>query len=118
MPYISITTNTHLTTNQHVQIKSTAARIMQEHAGKAEEWLMVAMHPAALIFFQGSSDARLAYVEIRYVGAFPPDVKERISKAFATLLHDTIGVPADKLYVQFVGSNASDWAWSGALLGS
>jgi len=116
MPFISITTNVTLTTHHEVRIKTEAARLMTDIAGKPEEWLMIAIHPATLLFFQGTSDPRTAYVEIKYVGAFAAEIKEKLVKGMAKLMQDEMGVSPDRLYVHFAGSSAADWAWSGTML--
>lgn len=116
MPFLRITTNVALTTGHEVRLKSEAARLMNDIAGKPEEWLMVAIHPSTLLFFQGTSDARTAYVEIKYVGNFSAEVKERLAKGLAKVLQEEIGVTPDRLYLHFVGSSAADWAWSGTML--
>ncbi|MCX7003736.1 MAG: phenylpyruvate tautomerase MIF-related protein [bacterium] len=116
MPFISITTNVTLTTQHEVRIKSETARIMNDIAGKPEEWLMIAIQPATLLFFQGTSDPRTAYVEIKYIGAFAAELKEKIVKGIAKLLQEEIGVSPDRLYVHYAGSSAADWAWSGTML--
>jgi phenylpyruvate tautomerase PptA (4-oxalocrotonate tautomerase family) len=116
MPFISITTNVTLTPHHEVRIKSEAARIMNDIAGKPEEWLMIAIHPATLLFFQGTSDPRTAYVEIKYVGAFAADVKEKIVKGLTQLIQDEIGASPERLYIHFAGSSAAEWAWSGTML--
>ncbi len=116
MPFISITTNVTLTTQHEVRIKSEAARVMNDIAGKPEEWLMIALHPGTLLFFQGASDPRTAYIEIKYVGAFAAEVKEKIVKGIAKLMQEEVGVSPDRLYIHFAGSSAADWAWSGTML--
>jgi phenylpyruvate tautomerase PptA (4-oxalocrotonate tautomerase family) len=117
MPYVSIVTNAELTAEAEKRIKASITRVMEDVAKKPEQWLMIAIQSSQPMFFQGSGDTRTAFVEIKYIGAFPSDVKLQIVKALGKSLHDAAGISADKFYVHFEGSPATEWGWSGSMFG-
>lgn len=117
MPYVEVVTNAKLNTAAEVAIKAGLGKLLNEVAGKDEQWLMVRIASQQVMFFKGSSDTHNAFVEIRYVGTFTTTVKQKLAQGIAQLLYETAKIPMDKLYVHFVGGSGADWGLKGELLG-
>ena len=117
MPYVEVVTNAKLNTAAEVAIKAGMGRLLNEIAGKDEQWLMVRIASQQVMFFKGSSDTHNAFVEIRYVGSFTTMVKQKLTQGIGQLLYETAKIPADKVYVHFAGGSGTDWGWKGELLG-
>ncbi len=117
MPYVEVVTNAKLNTAAEVAIKTGLARLLNDIAGKDEQWLMVRIASQQEMFFKGSSDIHNAFVEIRYVGSFTTSVKQKLAQGIAELMNEAGKIPSDKLYVHFAGGSGADWGWKGELLG-
>ena len=117
MPYINCVTSASLDDAQREKIKAGFADALQKHAGKPEQWLMIAFNDGVPMYFKGNRDSQAAYIEIKHIGTFTPQQKENVAKAFCKLMHDAAGVPGLGAYVVFTGRDGGDWAHNGALFG-
>ena len=62
-----------------------------------------------------SGDA--AFVDIRSIGGLTDDVNRRLSQNVCKLLNDALGVPPNRIYLNFTDVQASHWGWNGSTFG-
>jgi hypothetical protein len=77
---------------------------------------MVAFAPRAEMVFAGSS-ARCAYVELKNVGTFGAADVEALSRLLCDELATALGVPRDRIYIEFTGADGALWGWNGETFG-
>jgi len=85
------------------------ARILK----KPEQYVMVALSPAADMVFGGSSGPT-CYAELKNVGKFPPDEVEKLSEILCDALSQGFAVPKDRIYIEFTNADGAMWGWNGS----
>jgi phenylpyruvate tautomerase len=56
-------------------------------------------------------------VDIRSIGGLNDDVNRQLSQRIATLLNESLGVPPDRIYLNFTDVPAGSWGWNGDTFG-
>ncbi|HBT50970.1 MAG TPA: hypothetical protein DEA49_02490 [Petrotoga sp.] len=109
MPYLKVTTN------KKIDNKEELTRILTKEVakalGKAETYFMVSLEDTAYIHFQGSSELG-AFVELRSIG-LPESQTKGLSKELCQLLEQQLGIPKDRVYVNFLDIKNTMWGWKG-----
>ncbi len=111
MPLLKIQTNQALDSNRQNTLMSRASQELAEMLGKPERYIMVSVeHNPTMLF--GGSDAPLAYLELKSIG-LPASKTADFSRALANLLNDQLGLPADRVYIEFSDAPRAMWGWNG-----
>ena len=58
-----------------------------------------------------------AFVEVRSIGGLTGEVNHQLSQKVCQLLHDSLGVPQNRIYLNFTDVQASHWGWNGSTFG-
>jgi len=112
MPYLKIQTNTDIDADTGKALMTKASRLTAEQLGKPERYVMVDLDAGRPMLFAGS-DAPLAYLELKSIG-LPETATAALSAALADLMHAELGVPRDRVYVEFADAARHMWGWNGA----
>jgi phenylpyruvate tautomerase PptA (4-oxalocrotonate tautomerase family) len=91
------------------------SRIVAEAIGKPEDYVMVTVSQAAILMSGKPGEA--AFVDLRSIGGFSHDVNRQLSQKLCRLLHESLGVPESRIYLNFTEVAASNWGWKGATFG-
>jgi len=111
MPLLKIQTNQPIDADRLKTLISKASQKVAGILGKPERYVMVSVeHNPAMLF--GGSDAPLAYLELKSIG-LPESKSEEYSRALADLLNDELGLPADRIYIEFADAPRTMWGWNG-----
>ncbi|MEW6352985.1 MAG: phenylpyruvate tautomerase MIF-related protein [Pseudomonadota bacterium] len=111
MPYLKIQTNTPPTPKAQQELLKTLSRAVAKHLGKPESYVMVALEPPIPMLFGGEA-APLAYLELKSVG-LPQAKTAELSKALCELVERELGVPQDRVYIEFANASGAMWGWNG-----
>ena len=76
---------------------------------------MVTVGQAAMVMSAKPGDA--AFVEIRSIGGLSSDVNRKLSQQVCKLLADSLGVPPERVYLNFTDVEAGNWGWNGSTFG-
>ena len=79
---------------------------------KPEKYIMVIIEDKKDIFFAGSTDPA-AYVEIKSIGTFTPDVTTKLSQKFCSTLQEQ-GIPPERVYIEFKDAQRHMWGYNSA----
>lgn len=111
MPYLKIQTNAALDEDNRNELLRQASQRVSELLGKPERYVMVALEPTPHMLFDGDP-APLAYLELKSIGL--PEAKTgELSQALCRLMSETLGVAADRVYIEFAGAQRHLWGWNG-----
>ena len=72
---------------------------------------MVTLETEATMAFAGDTSP-LAYLEMKSVGLFQGSTTA-LSKALCELMKTKLGVPADRIYIEFADAKGAMWGWNG-----
>jgi phenylpyruvate tautomerase PptA (4-oxalocrotonate tautomerase family) len=76
---------------------------------------MVTASQAAIQMSGSPGDA--AFVDVRSIGGLTVEVNHKLSQKICQLLHDSLGIPPDWIYLNFTDVQASHWGWNGNTFG-
>ena len=62
-------------------------------------------------------DGDAAFVDIRSIGGLTEDVNRKLSQQVSKLLKDSLGIPSDRVYLNFTDVEAGNWGWNGNTFG-
>ncbi len=111
MPLLKIQTNQHIDADHQKALISRASQEVANLLGKPERYVMVSIECNPAMLF-GGSDEPLAYLELKSIG-LPESKSADFSRALASLLDDELGLPADRIYIEFADAPRAMWGWNG-----
>jgi len=114
VPCFSIQTTTTIT--DKAAVLASASRLVAQHLGKPESYVMVQLSDSCDMLFAGSS-APLACLQLKSLGLVP-DQTEALSTALCDWVTDTLGITADRVYIEFIAPERAMWGWNRSTFGS
>lgn len=112
MPLLKLETTIVPAEDKRKALLASLSKLTADSIGKPEEYVMVTMSPAAMLMSGKPGDAAL--VEVRSIGGLSPDVTRTLAQKICALLADSLGVPKNRIYLNFAEIEASNWGWSGS----
>ncbi|MDY6938396.1 MAG: phenylpyruvate tautomerase MIF-related protein [Cyanobacteriota bacterium] len=113
MPLIKVQTSASAPEKSAVEemLKTLSAKLAQ-HLGKPESYVMTAFEPDVSMTFAGTTDP-VCYVEVKSIGKMTPDRTQAMSQDFCAQINDRLGVPQNRIYIEFADAERSMWGWDG-----
>lgn len=117
MPLIKVQTSVSGPTAADTEtlLKSLSASLAK-HLGKPESYVMTALEPGVSMTFGGTTEP-VCYVEIKSIGTMAPDKTQAMSQDFCQTLSSALGVPANRIYIEFADARGAMWGWNGSTFG-
>jgi phenylpyruvate tautomerase PptA (4-oxalocrotonate tautomerase family) len=115
MPLLSLETTVVLSEEKRQALLASLSKTVAEAIGKPEQYVMVAASQAAMQMSGSAGDA--AFVDVRSIGGLTGVVNRKLSQKVCQLLHDSLGIPPDRIYLNFTDVQASHWGWNGNTFG-
>lgn len=114
MPIINSITTQNLDKSKKEVLKSELAEIMQDAAGKSEDWLMVRFTEGDIIYFKGQELADGAIIEIKLVGKLNARQKKDISEKVCDIYNRILGYKKSSIYIVMQEVSGENWGWNGS----
>ena len=111
MPFINVKTNSTVSKEKEVSIKSALGQAITAIPGKSENWLMVEIEPERKLYFKGS-DAPAAMVEVSVFGSANSAAFSSLTNQVCGILNSELGIDTSRIYVKYEAT--SDWGWNGS----
>ena len=86
------------------------------HTGKPEAYVMTAFEPDVAMTFAGSTDP-VCYIEVKSVGSMSSSQTKSMSQDFCQQVNQALGVPPNRIYIEFNDAKGSMWGWNGSTFG-
>ena len=115
MPLLKLDTTVVLSDDKRKALLASLSKIMAETIGKPEQYVMVTIGSAAILMSGKPEDA--AFVDVRSIGGLSGDVNRQLSQKVCRLLNESLGVPQDRIYLNFTDVEAGNWGWKGNTFG-
>jgi phenylpyruvate tautomerase len=90
--------------------------LLAHELDKPEAYVMVSLTARPLMLFGGSA-APACYAELKNVGTLPPPRIEALSGTLSSELARGLGVPLDRIYIEFTNADGAMWGWNGSTFG-
>ena len=111
MPYLKIQTNHALDPGLSTALIKSASRLVADGLGKPERYVMVALEPPVPMVFAGS-DAPTVFMELKSIG-LAENKTAGLSASLCQLVNTELGVPAERVYIEFQDAPRKMWGWDG-----
>jgi phenylpyruvate tautomerase PptA (4-oxalocrotonate tautomerase family) len=115
MPLLILETTVVLTEDKRKALLASLSKTVAETIGKPEQYVMVAIGQADMLM--SGSPGAAAFVDVRSIGGLTNDVNQELSQQVCKLLNDALGVPENRVYLNFTEVEASNWGWNGSTFG-
>lgn len=89
---------------------------LAKHVGKPEAYVMTALEPEVAMTFGGTTDPT-CYIEIKNVGTMGATQTKAMSQDFCQQIEQSLGVPANRTYIEFTDAKGAMWGWNGSTFG-
>lgn len=89
---------------------------LASHVGKPEAYVMTALEPGVAMTFGGTTDP-VCYVEVKNIGTFSPSQTKAMSQDFCQQIATSLGVPSNRIYIEFTNATGTLWGWNGSTFG-
>ena len=110
MPFIDSKITVPVTAEQKESIKSKLGKaISLMHKG--ESYLMVGIDDEYDLWLAGKKLDKGAFISVSVFGSVAADDSDKMTAEICRIMHDELGIPADKVYVKYQG--VADWGWNG-----
>jgi len=111
MPYINVKTNTAVSKDAEIAIKSGLGQVITDIPGKTENWLMVGIEPEHILYFKGDN-APAAMVDVSIFGSASSDAYSNLTASISSLLSRELSIEPSRIYVKY--SEFDKWGWNGS----
>jgi phenylpyruvate tautomerase len=92
------------------------SRALSSHFQKSEEWVMTCLVPDVAMTFAGTG-APSCFAAVKNVGELPSDRAQRLSEDLTARLAGALGVPKERVYIEFTEAKGRLWGWNGETFG-
>lgn len=110
MPYLNIKTNHALAPNTAQALLKKASARIAEALSKPERYVLTELSLNPQMLFSGT-DEPCAYIELKSID-LPESQTRDLSHAICSLLETDIGIPADRVYIEFTNVPRKFWGWN------
>ena len=115
MPLLKLETTVALSEDIRKGLLASLSKTVAGAIGKPEQYVMVTISQAAMMMSGKTGDA--AFVDIRSIGGLSGEVNRKLSQQVCKLLSDSLGIPADRVYLNFTNVDAGNWGWNASTFG-
>jgi phenylpyruvate tautomerase PptA (4-oxalocrotonate tautomerase family) len=113
MPWCNIVTGRACSQAEQEQIKSELGRILAETMDKPETGLAVTFTSADGFYRGGVPALDAAAVDLRYIGEFPLEVKQSVTRQVSQLLNRVLGIDPMKVMLVMSEVHSDNWGRRG-----
>lgn len=115
MPLLKLETTILPSEDKRKTLLASLSKAVAGAIEKPEQYVMVTISQAAIFMSGKPGDA--AFVDLRSIGGLSGDVNKKLSQQVCKLLTDSLGIPPDRVYLNFAEIEASNWGWNGNTFG-
>jgi phenylpyruvate tautomerase len=117
MPLIKVQTTVTTPSQSSVEemLKTLSAKLAK-HTSKPESYVMTVFEGGVSMTFAGNTDP-VCYIEIKSIGSMKPEQTQAMSQDFCQEVNQALGVPKNRVYIEFTDAKGYMWGWNGSTFG-
>ena len=114
MPLLHIHSSSKTLSEKVIQeVHQVGAQILAEVLGKSTEYVMVLVNTGSSLSFAQDGQAPCAYLEVKNIGGFTPEITEKLSQRLCELVVQKLQTTASRVYIEFQNAERYLWGWNG-----
>ena len=110
MPFISVKTNQSINSATESNLKNKFAEAIKI-IGKTEDWLMLEFQGERSMYFRGSNNEGIAFVEIKMFGKPCKLAFDEMTKEVTRIISVELDIPQSNIYVKY--DPVDIWGYNG-----
>ncbi len=92
------------------------SRALARHFKKSEQWVMTMLVPDVAMTF-GGTDEPSCFAAVKNVGELSSERAVQLSDDLCSRLSEGLGIPKQRIYVEFTEAQGRLWGWNGETFG-
>jgi phenylpyruvate tautomerase PptA (4-oxalocrotonate tautomerase family) len=113
MPLIKVKSSVTISDESLInELLTTLSAKLAKHLGKPESYVMTAFEPGMKMTFAGTFEP-VCYVEVKSIGTMNHSQTKSMSQDFCQEIKAKLGVPINRIYIEFADAKGSMWGWNG-----
>lgn len=110
MPLLKIETNVTIAKDRQAPLMRRCSEAVARLLGKPESYVMISLESGRAMLFAGD-DRPLALLQLKSLG-LPDSRTGEFSARLCHLMDDELGIPADRVYIEFSSPARQLWGWN------
>jgi len=111
MPLLSITTSERV--DDKGLFLRNCSHLISQLTKKSEQYVMIRLFDQIPMYFD-KDQSPSCFIELKSIGSLNPS---EMSKEISRFISKQIGIPINRVYINFENINPSNWAWNGKTFG-
>ncbi len=116
MPLLKLQTSLQPEAAAVQQLLQGLSTLLSKQLGKSEAYVMTAFEGGIPMTFAGSPDP-CCYVEVKSIGQFSSSQTQALSAALCEHIEGALGIPKQRIYIEFSDAKGYLWGWNGTTFG-
>ena len=112
MPFIQINTSSKSVVDNNL-LQKEISKMVADLTGKPENYVMTMIQSDTKMTFAGS-DEPCCFIKLKSIGSLNPS---SMSKSLCDLIASKTNINSNRIYIEFIDVNASDWRFNGSTFG-
>ncbi len=115
MPLLRLETTATMSEEKRNSLLASLSKLTAQTIGEPEQYVMVTVGTVTALMAGKAGET--AFVDIRSIGGLSGEVNRQLSQKIGKLLQESLGIPANRVYLNFTDVPASQWGWNGDTFG-
>lgn len=115
MPLLRLQINVSVAQARHAELLTGMSQLVAHAIGKPEQYVMVMLEEGPILMSGQGGPA--AFADVRSIGGLDGNVNREISQNLCVLLNRILGIPANRVYLNFTDVAPANWGWNGSTFG-
>jgi phenylpyruvate tautomerase PptA (4-oxalocrotonate tautomerase family) len=115
MPLLKLETTQGLGEEKRNALLTSLSKVVADATAKPEQFVMVSISQTTMLMSGRGGDA--AFVDIRSIGSLSGAVNRRLAQQVCKVLHDSLGIAPQRVYLNFTDIDAGNWGWNNSTFG-
>jgi phenylpyruvate tautomerase len=112
MPLIQVFPSVEVPQSRVASLLEALSSALAKHLKKPERYVMTRLAAHAPMTFGGTSEPT-CYAELKNIGTMSPELTEELSAAITSILVEALGVPSQRIYIEFADGKPHLWGYDG-----
>ncbi|MBE5787744.1 MAG: hypothetical protein E7324_09440 [Clostridiales bacterium] len=112
MPFIHTKVNRPIPQETEKKLSRQLGQAISLLPGKNENWLMLQFEENCRLYFKGSDENPLAFVNVKLFGASSEAAYQKLTAEITRILKTELHIAPENIYVQY--DEIDHWGWNGA----
>jgi len=115
MPCLRVQVSAVAADEKKKAVLNVLSAVVSEILGKPEQYVMIVMEQSAIMM--SGSDAPAAFVDMRSIGKLNQKTNTQLTQRICAVFEEKLGIPAERVFLNFTDVAASNWGWNSRTFG-